>query len=127
MFESQVSEFRISKSLNNSLIAVSNLFLANDFAAPSWGTTFEFLINHKILQSRYLKITLQQGTRFFDGESYPGIIVSISEEYIRNSSNEGKQKRSLEGFASFKQYVNHTTDFIEYVEKMLREFLRNLD
>lgn len=106
----------IDERMHNSLLAVANLLLDDDqYRCPSDDTIFKFHIGPCSIVELNFKITSIN----IDNKEVYGVLVLL--QTIDATST----KKSKQIFASFATYMGHTTDFVEYVEETILDFVES--
>lgn len=86
-----MAKFEIDESIKNSLTAVAKLLFSPDFRHPTSNSSFEFLFQYSAIDDRAIKVKLEEGFKFINGNYVYGIIISLEGIYP-NSDPVSKKK-----------------------------------
>lgn len=104
----------IDERMHNSLLAVASLLLDDDqYRCPSDDTVFKFHIGPCSIIELNFKLTYID----IDNKEVYGVLVSLK------TIDDTSTKKAKQIFASFATYMGHTTDFVEYVEETILDFV----
>lgn len=108
----------IDERMHNSLLAVANLLLDDDqYRCPSDDSVFKFRICICSIIELNFKLTYID----IDNKEVYGVLVLLK---IIDGTSTNKAKQI---FASFATYMGHTTDFVEYVEETILDFVESAE